>query len=72
MFLYSFFFFFSSFLRLATDYGGYLFASYTFIFAHFFYFLIILFIPPSMFVMSSLLGLFGLLSTFVFLLALVI
>lgn len=44
---------------------------YFFIFA-IFYFLIILFIPPSMFVMSSLLGLFGLLSTFVFLLALVI
>ncbi|OJJ87873.1 uncharacterized protein ASPGLDRAFT_1002027 [Aspergillus glaucus CBS 516.65] len=42
-----------------------------FIFA-IFYFLIILFIPPSMFVMSSLLGLFGLLSTFMFLLALVI
>lgn len=34
MFLYSF-----SFLRLATDYGGYLFASYTFIF-YFCYFLL--------------------------------
>lgn len=68
MFLYSF-----SFLRLASDYGGYLFASYTFIFCHFLLLLlVILFIPSSMFVMPSLLGLFGLLSTFVFLLALVI